>query len=137
MKTKLIPCPNITKRELMTALMDGRKFALETELEFIHLGQNRIHWDDNFGNTPVRIGIKPWNWRGIKYLHEEIEQKWWDDPDMVGKPVKVRDHVDADWECDKFEEYVSCDISSFKCSGDSYTYAEPLTPADLYQGGEA
>jgi len=26
MKTKLVPVPNIKKRELMTALMDGRTF---------------------------------------------------------------------------------------------------------------
>ena len=69
MKTKFKACPNISKRELMTALMDGRTFCLYDE-RVKHL---IIHWDNNHGNSPVRQGLESWNWRGFKSLHEIVE----------------------------------------------------------------
>ena len=132
-KIKLVPVPNITKRELMTALMDGRRFSFESSMENISMIDDIVHWDGKNGYNPVRLGTIPWNWRGFKSLHELVEQNWYEDPEMVGKPVKVRDHTNDAWEYDIFEEYVFCDHLSFKCSDTSYEYAEPLTAADLYQ----
>jgi len=132
MKTKLIPCPKITKRELMTALMEGRKFM--SNPENMHLSLAEIHWDDNFGINPVRTGVARWNWRGFKYLHEIVEQKWWEDPDMVGKPVKVRDNLKDEWSYDFFGSFSKSSIHTFNCIHETWAFCEPLTAADLYQG---
>ncbi len=134
-KIKLVPCPNITKREINDAVMKGRRFVLDIEIEFIHLEQNIIHWDEKFGYNPVRMGLNAWNWRGFKYLHEIVEQQWYEDPDMVGKPVKVRNNKDNNWKFDIFEEYRDENDKPFYCDNwKSYKYAEPLTESDLYQG---
>lgn len=128
-KIKLVPVPNITKRELMTALMDGRKFCINSE-GVRHL---EIHWDDNHGHSPVRQGLERWNWRGFKYLCELVEQQWYEDPEMRGKPVKVRNDEDGFWIITKFIGHYPGIIHSFKCDFNSYIYAEPLTASDLYQ----
>lgn len=131
MKTTLKACPNITKRDLMTALMDGRTFSTYD----VHDKLMVIHWDNNYGDCPVRHGLNRWNWRGFKNLHEIVEQKWYEDPDMVGKPVKVCNN-DTDWQFDKFicyEKHTN-PIWPFTCATNGWRYCEPLTPADLYQG---
>ena len=135
-KIKLVPCSNITKRELMKALMDGRRFAMDQSIIDKRPVVNEIHWDSNFGNNPVRIGESRWNWRGFKYLHEIVEQQWYEDPDMMGKPCYFWDEGE--------ENHKTIGIFSRKSNvqdhrfvtndGDDYYYAEPLTTADLYQG---
>jgi len=127
-KIKLVPVPNITKRELMTALMDGRKFTINMNGDSGHV----IHWDDKFGDNPVRMGVKNWNFRGLCYLHEITQQQWYEDPDMVGKPVKVRDDEDEEWCVTVFTKFESSPYP-FKCAFHFYKYAEPVTAADLYQ----
>jgi len=134
-KIKLVPVPSIKKRELMTALMDGRTFTTKTESEIpgvVH-PSNLIHWDDKFGNNPVREGLRAWEWRGFKYLHEITEHLWYEDPDMVGKPVKARDLERDEWTLAYFNGYQKHDNYKFDCAGAQWKYAEPLTAADLYQ----
>jgi len=133
-KIKLVPCPNITKRELMTALMDGRRFTVNANDKGAYNEDRPIHWDDNHGNNPVRDGRIAWNFRGFKYLHELVEQKWWEDPEMVGKPVKVRDLERDEWALVYFHGYQKHDAYKFCCDAAAWKYAEPLTTADLYQG---
>jgi len=128
MKTKLVACPNMKKRELNQAIIDGRRFTAN-EQNFDGRGFV-IHWDDSFGNNPVREGTHPWNWRGFKYLHELVEQKWWEDPEMVGKPMKVRQHLKDIWTNDIFVGMLKGRYVGFF---DNYQHAEPLTAADLYQ----
>jgi len=120
----------------MTALMDGRTFTTKTESEIpgvVH-PSNLIHWDDKFGNNPVREGLRAWEWRGFKYLHEIVEQQWYEDPDMIGKAAKFRDHKDESWSFCIFKGYIDNDSQPFKGDRYPWTYCEPLTAADIYQG---
>ena len=128
-KIKLVPVPNITKRELMTALMDGRKFCINSE----RVNHLVIHWDENHGHSPVRQGLERWNWRGFKYLCELAEQQWYEDPDMVGKVVKVKQMKAHTWSLDYFGSWAIDGVDCFYCERDVWAYAEPLTAADLYQ----
>ncbi len=130
MKTKLVPCPTMKKRDLMSALMDGRKFCINSD-RVKHL---EIHWDNNHGNSPIRQGLEPWDWRGFKHLCELVEQKWYEDPDMVGKPVKVRDSEKDEWRFSEFASYEESSVRKFMCNQWQWVFCEPLTAADLYQG---
>jgi hypothetical protein len=123
---KLTPCPKISKEGLMAALMDGREFTADE-------GETKIHWDANYGDNPVRCGTKNWNWRGFKYLLEITEQKWYEDPDMVGKPITGVFASGTPW----VDLFLSADNSNpvsiqgrLRC----YSKARPLTADDLYKG---
>ena len=131
-KIKLVPVPNITKRELMTALMDGRRFTVESS-GILASNAPIIHWDSNFGNCPVRECMSHWNWRGFKHLHELVEQQWYEDPDMVGKPVKVRDSEKDEWRFSEFASYEESSDRKFMCNQWQWVFCEPLTASDLYQ----
>lgn len=128
-KIKLIPVPSITKREINKAVMDGRKFCINSE-GVRHL---EIHWDENHGHNPVRQGLERWNWRGFKYLCELVEQHWYEDPDMVGKPVKVKNECSNLWTLDFFIGASAEWEKEWRCNGGYYDRCEPLTAADLYQ----
>ena len=130
---KLIPCPKITKRELMTALMEGRRFVskphdypVNCDLEYV------IHWDDNFGDSPIRLGTGRWLWRGFKYLHEITESHWYDNIPEEGVLCWVTTS-------DTSHEKPACLIFSytgrlFVDAGDyGWDTATPVKPADLYQ----
>ncbi len=130
MKTKLVPCPNITKREINNALMNGRKFCINSD-RVKHL---EIHWDDNHGNSPVRQGLERWDWRGFKHLCELVEQHWYEDPDMIGKPVKVRDCQEDEWVFEVYTGYRKGHDFQYATNSNIRMYCEPLTSADLYQG---
>ena len=126
---KLIPFPKITKRELMTALMEGRRFTIDPCINFVNYPE--IHWDENFGNSPIRMGIKPWDWRGFKYLHEITESHWYDNIPEEGVLCWVCDEADNTKVMAVFIHSID---GGFK-EKDSCTwiYANPVTSADLYQ----
>jgi len=129
MKTTLKACPNITKREINNAVMAGRKFCVNAD-GVKHL---EIHWDDNHGNSPVRQGLERWNWRGFKNLCELVEVEWYNDPAMVGKPVRVKDNFKDEWSYDFFSSFRKDSLYTFNCINAQWAFCEPLTPADLYQ----
>lgn len=133
-KIKLVPCPNMKKDEIALAIISGRRFTLESDIRLVIEEENVIHWDANFGYNPIRNGQKPWYWIGFKHLHELVEQKWWEDTEMVGKPVKVRDLERDEWTLVYFHGYQKHDDYKFCCAAAQWRYAEPLTTADLYQG---
>ena len=127
---KLIPCPKITKRELMTALMEGRRFTINKSDD----PDNVIHWAQCFGDNPVRLGSKNWNWRGFKYLHEITESHWYDNiPEegvlcwvhgALGNPGDVAQPVKSYYQ--DVEKPFSTVCGRWDC-------ATPVQPKDLYQ----
>ena len=66
-------------------------------------------------------------------MHELVEQKWWEDPDMVGKPMTGVWLSGTVW-VDVFKRYDKESDNPFK--GDEYAHknARPLTKEDLYWG---
>ena len=124
---KLIPCPKITKRELMAALMEGRTFSLYD----VHEKLLVIHWDSNYGNSPVRYGLERWNWRGFKNLHEITESHWYDNIPEEGVLCWVADDEDNTKVLAVFIHSID---GGFK-EKDSccWNYANPVTSADLYK----
>ncbi len=127
-KIKLVPLHTITKRQLIEALLAGRTFCLS--LDGI---DNPLHWDDNHPQSQVRLGAKPWNWRGMKYLHEIVERHWYNDIPEKGVLCWVSDH--SPYEKDlifTITRYEPDNVNRFISEVD-WEFAEPLTAADLYQ----
>jgi len=58
--------------------------------------------------------------------------EWYEDPDMVGKPVWARDIDDGKWNLDIFEKYVSNNICPYRCKSYAWVHAKPVEPEDLY-----
>jgi hypothetical protein len=65
---------------------------------------------------------------------EEIIKKWYEDPDMVGKPVWVRDNYKDEWSIGIFVNYTDEKEYPFRCKYSDWLYAKPIKPEDLYQG---
>jgi len=79
--------------------------------------------------------IQDLNWDfnpDVKYRLKPTE--WYEDPDMVGKPVWVRDYNNEEWDIDILVNYADEKKSPFRCKSCSWTYAKPVKPEDLYQG---
>ena len=127
---KLIPHRNISKRDLFKAVESGRKFGVFKGDESAYMPE--IHWDDNYGNNPVRCGTKPWNWRGFKYLHEITESHWYDNIQSPGAPCRVWDDHP---ELFHIALIVSGHVDSYFVDsyGVAHDNAEPLTAEHLYQ----
>ncbi len=136
-KIKLVPRPEMQgkdgKKIFMLAVMEGRRFTTYDDIVYIKTHDLIIHWDSNFGQCPVREGQDRWRFRGFSKLHELVEQQWYEDPDMVGKPVKVRDSGKDSWEVYYFSRYNGTNHMPYYAGGTNWKYAEPLTAADLYQ----
>ncbi|MBL4795907.1 MAG: hypothetical protein JKY50_00680 [Oleispira sp.] len=137
-KIKLVPVPNIKTHEVLTRMMEnGETFKYikpSPEGAFVTNIVHDLHYDRSHPVNPFRLGTNAWNFRGLKYLHEEIEQKWYEDPDMIGKPVKVRDSEFDSWIFTSFVKLNNNEpLFKFTCIDDEWQYAEPLTAADLYQ----
>ena len=130
-KIKLVPCPKIKKRDLMKALMDGRIFIAQKDSDPLKTHTYKIHWDSNHGYEPVREGLHNWNWRGFKYLHEIVEQQWYEDIPEEGVLCWVDDEEeDAK---DHAVLIFSIDGGYKEKSNCTWNYAEPVTAADLYK----
>jgi len=125
---KLIPVPKITKRELMTALMEGRRFA--PGFNFTK-DESVIHWDHNFGHSPVRKGTKQWDWRGLCYLHEITESHWYDNIPECGVLCWVDDHLPNAKDCASV--IFSIDSGFKESSSCTWEYATPVLPSECYQ----
>ena len=66
--------------------------------------------------------------------NEKIIKEWYEDPDMVGKPVWVRDGVNSYWSIDIFMSYVDGADFPFYTNFDYYKQAKPVKPEECYQG---
>ncbi len=119
------------KKTFMLAIMEGRRFATYDDITYVETHDLIIHWDGNYGQSPVREGKRQWGFRGFSKLHEIVEQQWYEDPDMIGKPMKTKRHITDSWSNDIFVGRLKDRYVGYF---DSYPYAEPLTAADLYQG---
>jgi len=129
---KLIPCPKITKRELMTALMEGRRFCVDKD-SYNHETLRNIHWDDNHGNSPVRMGVKPWDFRGFCYLHEITESHWYDNIPEEGVLCWVWDDYNEMQIGIVTKYYYSYQLRKYKTYNNEYIHAKPIIESDLYQ----
>lgn len=131
---KLIPCTKITKRELMTALMEGRRFCVvRNENDNAH---DMIEWDENYGNNPVRNGAKNWDWRGFCHLHEITESHWYDNIPEEGVLCWVDNHENnTKHKAYIIVEHVPLSDSPFYAvvGMGTFVYAAPVNSTDLYQ----
>lgn len=136
-KIKLVPVPNIKTHEVLTRMMEnGETFKyIKPQPEGVRTPNivHDLHYDRSHPVNPFRLGTNAWNFRGLKYLHEEIEQQWYEDPEMVGKPCRFWNEGGKPV-FGGFLSYID-NRKSFEADGDMilYTYCEPLTAADLYQ----
>jgi len=128
---KLIPVPKITKRELMTALMEGRRFCVVRDLN--DNAHDMIEWDENYGNNPVRNGAKNWDWRGFCFLHEITESHWYDNIPEEGIPCRVWDHAGQEFVFDFVMKYDKSDRYPFITNISNYHEATPILPSECYQ----
>lgn len=135
-KIKLVPVPNIKTHEVLTRMMEnGETFQyIKPQPEGVRAPNivHDLHYDRSHPVNPFRLGTNAWNFRGLKYLHEEIETHWYEDPDMIGKIFKGRDNLGSEWE---FDIFVGIATEGYKFVGRrrSYTGAQPVTSANLYQ----
>jgi len=78
-------------------------------------------------------GVPSWN-IGTKYCIKPKE--WYEDPDMIGKPVWVRDQETDSWKIRIFKDYKAhrffTEANIIKTSI-GWNYAKPVKPEDLYQ----
>jgi len=62
-------------------------------------------------------------------------KEWYEDPDMIDKPVWVRDFKEREWLLRTFKNYEKDTKYPFVVRGGaSWQYAKPVKPEDLYQG---
>jgi len=120
----------MTKRELNQAVMDGRRFTLEST--YVH-EKDVIHWDDKGTDYPVRKGIQPWNWRGFKYLHEITESQWYDNIPEEGVLCWVWDKEEGYKGLDTVLKYESGDGLGFITTYSHFNHATPILPSECYQ----
>jgi len=79
----------------------------------------------------VSANMPSWN-TNIKYRVKPKE--WFEDLDMVGKPVWIRDNELDDWEISTFHKYDNNLMYEYICASGSWKYAKPVTCDDLYKG---
>jgi len=60
--------------------------------------------------------------------------KWYENPEMVGKPVWCKSYKNNRWELDIFIEYDENRCRPFNCFNGYRVEAKPVKPEDLYQG---
>jgi len=130
---KLIPHRNISKRDLFKAVESGRKFGVFKGDESAYMPE--IHWDDNYGNNPIRCGTKPWNWRGFKYLHEITEPHWYDNIPEGGVLCWVSNTSKSAKDQIRYIAQHSNDYpSNFATKNiERWVYATPVLPSECYQ----
>ena len=69
-----------------------------------------------------------------RWLNAGRPKEWYEDPEMIGKPVWVRDRGTHNWKVRIFEgynddKYITSEYIEWK-------YAKPVKPEDLYQGAQ-
>ena len=134
---QLIFNDNFTRDDLIKCLMDGESF------KYIKADKSRegaqtvrakhLHYDKLHTNNPFRLDTNAWDFLGLKYLHEEIEQPWYEDPDAVDKPCIF-------WNDDNALPVIS-GFYYYHTSGHfqsrenvTYKHARLVTADDLYKG---
>ena len=66
-----------------------------------------------------------------KYRVKPLE--WYEDPNMIGKPVWVRDSVNSYWVIDVFMSYTNDAEYLFECGRGGWKEAKPVKPEECYQ----
>ena len=61
-------------------------------------------------------------------------KEWYEDENMVGKPIWVRDCTTDEWDLDIFVKYDPKHNFEFVGKSFMWKYAKPVKPEDLYQG---
>jgi len=136
-KIKLVPVPNIKTHEVLTRMMEnGETFKyIKPQPEGVNAPSivHDLHYDRSHPVNPFRLGTKAWDFRGLKYLHEEIEQQWYENIPKEGILCWI-------WETGEdrvpgiISGYIDEDVFPYKCiDGTSNGNAIPVTAADLYQ----
>lgn len=92
----------------------------------------RLHYDKSHVQNPFRLGGDPWDFRGLKYLHEEIEQPWYEDPDAVDKPCIFWNDDNAPPVYSGFYYYHTSGLFQSR-ENVTYKHARPITADDLYK----
>ena len=91
--------------------------------------ETKFEWFN--GQRWCNCGSVP-NWEpGRKYRVKPKE--WYEDLDMIGKPVWVRDEDNEKWGIDIFIDYTDDKKYPFLCRNSDWTFAKPVKPEDLYQ----
>jgi len=70
------------------------------------------------------------------YEYRVKPTEWYEDPNMIGKPVWVRDYNDEEWDIDIFVNYADGKERPFHCKSCSWAYTKPVKPEECYQGGK-
>ena len=63
-------------------------------------------------------------------------KEWYEDPNIVGKPIWARELENSPWYLDVFKEYNSYNFRPFKCERNTWKYAKPVKPGKCYKGVE-
>jgi len=91
--------------------------------------ETKFEWFN--GQRWCNCGSVP-NWElGRKYRIKRTE--WYEDPNIVGKPIWVRDYNDEEWDIDIFMNYADGKKRPFHCKSCSWGYAKPVKPEECYQ----
>ena len=77
-----------------------------------------------------RNTIPDWN---PEWDYRVKPKEWYEDSDVIGKPVWVRDRETDIWQVDKFLYYThDSEIPRFNCSIHNWKYAKPVKPEDTF-----
>ncbi len=112
-----------------------RKLQIEKPDTQFQLLQYQEAGLDSNGEPKVKavwVDCKPdWN-LNEKYRIKPLE--WYEDPNMIDKPIWVRDDDTEKWSIDIFLGYTASASCQFNCKDGRWYYAKPVKPEDLYQG---
>lgn len=123
-----------TRHDLINRLMNGESFVYVNPQGPLSNRSKTLHYDKSHTNSPFRLDTNAWDWRGLKYLHELIEQPWHEDPEAKGVVCHFWDH-ESDKERLHYGAFIGMAGDEFISSnGRAYTNALPLTADDLYKG---
>jgi len=103
----------------------------QAELRKLQIDKPETKFEWFNGQRWCNCGSVP-NWEpGRKYRVKPKE--WYEDLDMIGKPVWVRDEDNEKWGIDIFIDYTDDKKYPFLCRNSDWTFAKPVKPEDLYQ----
>lgn len=121
-----------TRHDLIERLTNGEDFMY---IDPLKPNRQYLHYDKNHTVSPFRLDTNAWDWRGLKYLHELIEQPWHEDPEAKGVVCHFWDH-ESDKERLHYGAFIGMAGDEFISSnGRAYTNALPLTEDNFYKGG--
>jgi len=125
---KLVPVINSDRELLISNLMAGKTYKI---MGSVVMREDVLHYDKKHIRNPFRYGLKAWDWRGLRSLHEITEPHWYDNIPDIGIPCWVWDFTGQDRVPRMvFNKSVK---NGFIAGAVYWNHATPILPSECYQ----